>query len=471
MPKIEPTWSDSSASMANDHLLVILNEAGSGNNGFMLESSRLSIGSGESDDVYLSAVGIVPSHLKLVFINGLMTILSAAQKIRVDGKEVISYPVDVQPLQVLSLSPDMHLSYGKKGDTWPAPIPWEISMVVEPERVKKIKVEEKKNSYLHPKEIMQSKHPVAYTMRIAGGVIGVAILMTFLMHAADYFTNKKAVVNPGDVAIDRSASFFEKIKQEDPDRYGGLYIERRGDGALSIKGLIATNEDYRRLASEVRLHSVTSSGNVRLDAMTKDRFIELVNDLISRYPIASHIESDAEGLTIRLFGIKTSAIDLDRLMNELEILGKRIEPKKLKVFTELRSFEQVFDDLSRKFTESPLTKDFQIVLTDRGVRVTGTVAPSAEDISKKITDEVMSEYKEQIPLEFDVKVDRKLNFNLVGLTLDGVTSMATLMQKGRIDTFRIGESVFDAGDLKEIKLGGVILSIGKREIFIPMRQR
>jgi hypothetical protein len=106
-------------------ILVILGGQDESPPGFLLAASRLVIGAGEQDDVFLSGVGVVPSHLQVVYVDGRMTVLSAAQEIRVDGVPVNAFPFDWMPLQVLSLSHDTHVSYGVAGSAWPAVPTWE----------------------------------------------------------------------------------------------------------------------------------------------------------------------------------------------------------------------------------------------------------------------------------------------------------------------------------------------------------
>ena len=78
---------------------------------------------------------------------------------------------------------------------------------------------------------------------------------------------------------------------------------------------------------------------------------------------------------------------------------------------------------------------------------------------------------QRVPLTFDLKVDPKLNFTLVGLTIGGETSTATLVQRGRVESYRLGEAVFGTGELREIRRNGVVIALGRRELFIPMSAR
>ena len=99
--------------------LVVLGGDGDDRPGFMLGDSRLSLGAGAEDDVYLTGVGVVPGHLRLFFLEGRMTLLSASEEVRVDGVAITAFPFDLKPLQVVSLGPDTHLAYGAAGSDWP----------------------------------------------------------------------------------------------------------------------------------------------------------------------------------------------------------------------------------------------------------------------------------------------------------------------------------------------------------------
>jgi hypothetical protein len=82
--------------------------------------------------------------------------------------------------------------------------------------------------------------------------------------------------------------------------------------------------------------------------------------------------------------------------------------------------------------------------------------------------EVQKTFAERLPLTVDLKVDPKLNFSVVSLTQGGDGSTATLVQRGRTQIFRVGEPVFGVGELTDIKSDGVVLALGRREIFIPL---
>ena len=55
--------------------------------------------------------------------------------------------------------------------------------------------------------------------------------------------------------------------------------------------------------------------------------------------------------------------------------------------------------------------------------------------------------------------------------MGGEAASATLVQRGRAETFRVGEMVFGNGELKEIRRNGVVVGLGRRELFIPMSSR
>jgi hypothetical protein len=42
------------------------------------------------------------------------------------------------------------------------------------------------------------------------------------------------------------------------------------------------------------------------------------------------------------------------------------------------------------------------------------------------------------------------------------------MLRGKSQTFRVGDSVFGAGELREVTAEGVVIALGRREMFIPI---
>ena len=110
---------------AHGYLLVILGQPEPDEIGFELSSARLSVGAGENDDVYVSDVGVVPGHVDMIFLDGHVTVLSAAETIYIDGQVVTKFPFDWPPLSTLSFGPDTHLAYGEKGANWPAAPEWD----------------------------------------------------------------------------------------------------------------------------------------------------------------------------------------------------------------------------------------------------------------------------------------------------------------------------------------------------------
>ena len=110
-------------------------------------------------------------------------------------------------------------------------------------------------------------------------------------------------------------------------------------------------------------------------------------------------------------------------------------------------------EIAEELSRSPITREFQFAVGETGGSISGVVAPAAEAEARNLLEHLKQMHGQRMPLTFDVKGDPKLNFSLVGLTLGGEAASATLVQRGRAETFRVGEMVFG------------------NELFIPMSSR
>lgn len=454
-----------------DYTLVILGSGDGVPPGYLLGASRLSLGAGEADDVFLSGVGIVPGHVRMVFLDGQLTLLSASEAVRIDGMAVTDFPVDLQPLQTLSLSADTHLAYGPVGSAWPTPPVWVGEALLSPQEPELVADGE----FAAPARALRTprtvKQKVVHSARLGSVVLGVASLLVVVVVLGNLIWGSREVVNPGELAIDRSEQVLQGLLARDPARFGSVRVHRREDGAIALTGFIDSDAAYRDLADQVRQQVVSSGGNVRLDALTRERLEGLVNDQIGRYPLGSQLDITPEDIELTVYGVQTEAIDSTRLMADLSRLRDRIKPRRMNINIDLQPVEVVTFEVTEQLSKSPITREFQFSVGDAGGVISGVVAPAAEAEARNLLESLTQTLSDRLPLTVDLKVDPKLNFSLVGLTLGGNMATATLLQRGRVETFRVGESVFGTGELKEIRRNGVVVAMGRRELFIPMQTR
>lgn len=492
-----------------EHLLVLLGadqpDADSNDDpgkippGFRLGPSRLSVGAGDRDDVFLSGVGVAPAHLQMVFVDGRITLLSATQEVRLAGTMVEAFPVDWAPLQVLSLSPETHLSYGPAGSVWPKPVAWDRSSASPtdaatgepltgamgeqdlapggyessaPEsgaaRLEASELEDDGGPERFARAPKSRKQAMSRTVRlVASGLVMSAMLVTGLA-VADLTLGQREVVSPSDYAIGRSAKTLSGFLAKEPAQYAGVEISRRDDGAVQLTGFVASEEAYRALAEQVREETVVSDGNVRLDVMTPMRLQALVRDHLARYPLDSRVEVQSDRVRLVVFGVEMDVAVMERLQNELGRLSTRLKPRTLQLEFRVATPDAFFNEVAMALSKSPSTRDMQFTIGDEGGLITGLVAAPVEGEARAALLEVKRSFEGRLPLEIDLKVDPKLNFRVVSLTLGGNQSTATLMQRGKTQTFVVGDPVFGTGELREIKNDGVVVALGRREMFIPL---
>ncbi len=454
-----------------EYTLVILGSGDEVPPGYLLGASRLSLGAGEADDVFLSGVGIVPGHVRMVFLDGQLTVLSASEEVRIQGLTVTTFPVDLQPLQTLSLSPDTHLAYGPLGSAWPSPPLWEATQIVSPQEPDRGIDQDPVAPVRAQRAKRTVKQNVVHSARLGSVVLGVAMLLVVVMVLANLIWGSREVVNPGELAIERSEQVLQELLARDPARLGSVRVQRRNDGVIALTGFIDSEDAYRNLADQVRQQVVSSGGNVRLDALTRERLEGLVNDQIGRYPLGSQLDVTPEEIELTVFGVQTEAIDAARLMADLSRLQERVKPRRMSVNFDLQPVEVVTSEITAQLSKSPITREFQFSVGETGGVISGVVAPAAEAEARRLIETLMQTQSDRLPLSFDLKVDPKLNFSLVGLMMGGDAATATLVQRGRVETFRVGEPVFGTGELKEIRRNGVVVAMGRRELFIPIQAR
>jgi len=462
-------------SAEREFTLVVLGGADDGERpGFHLGASRLSLGAGESDDVFLTGVGVVPGHVQLIFLEGRVTLLAAAEEVRVDGKAVTVFPFELKPLQPISLSPDTHLAYGQVGSPWPPAPTW----VLPQEEAAPDAADAGAGAgaagagaLAAPAAApapMTRRAQMIHGARLASVALGAATVIVVGLVVTDLIWGNREVVNPAEISIDRSEETLKRLLASDPKNYGSVKLTVRPDGALALTGFLDSEAAFRKLAEQVRQEDVNSRGNVRLDAMTSERLSALVKDHLARFPLASRVEVTPSLVQITVFGVLTEQEGVDRIKGDLTRLAARVAPRKLEVEFRVQPADQISNEIINALGRSATTRDLQFRIDDDGGRITGLVAAAVESEARAAVAEVQKTFAERLPLTVDLKVDPKLNFSVVSLTQGGDGSTATLVQRGRTQIFRVGEPVFGVGELTDIKSDGVVLALGRREIFIPL---
>lgn len=467
--RIEP-WT---ADLGEGSVLVVLGSEGGDRPGFMLGDSRLSLGAGTDDDVYLTGVGVVPGHLRLIFLEGRVTLLSAAEAVRVDGKPVETYPLDLKPMQVISLGPDTHLAYGAVASNWPAAPAWQL-----PQETANLVAGSTPDAsgVAHDDEHEIEAAPMSRRARVVHGArwaalaLAAATVMVVGLVVTDLAWGVRETVVPGEVAIDRSEGVLNKWLASEPASYGSVLLTERDDGALSLTGFIDSEEAYRKLAQQVRQQSVSSGGNVRMDVLTETRLEALVRDVLARFPLLGRLDISPERIVVVVSGVKLDPDIMDRIETDLSRLGTRTMPRALAVEFRVQEGYELIQQVSAALNQSPTTRDLRFQIDESGGRIFGLVPAAIEVEALAAAHGIQKAFESQLPVTVDLKVDAKLNFSVVSLTQGGDAPTATLVQRGKVQTFRVGESVFGVGELMDIRIDGVMLALGRREVFIPIRR-
>ena len=275
-------------------------------------------------------------------------------------------------------------------------------------------------------------------------------------------------VVPGEVAIDHSQQVLGQLLASSREIFGSVSLTERNDGVLALTGFIDSEEAYARLAEQVRQQSVSSGGNVRMDVLTPGRLEALVRDTLSRFPLAVRTETTAETIQLNVFGVKLEPEIMARVKSDLSRLAPRVNPKTLKIEFNVQEADKILRDITQSLSKSPATRDLRVELDESGGHIVGTVPAALEKEATAAALAIMKTFETQLPLKISLKFDSKLNFSVVSLTQGGEVSTATLVQRGRAQTFRVGDAVFGVGELTDIRNDGVALALGKREVFIPL---
>jgi hypothetical protein len=230
-------------------------------------------------------------------------------------------------------------------------------------------------------------------------------------------------------------------------------------------------EDHKTfllLADAVRNQAIKTKGNVRFDALSKDKLSEQIKDLIGNYPLKYTITLSGNDIYAEITGIKTPDLDLDNLKNELERINDRVAPRKFHYTITTLDPQDLTKTINAKLASSPLTRNLKFEIKNKTAVIKGVVAASAEERTmvavRNLTNSLMSSY----PVVVDIATDPKINFQVSSVLMGGQGNMAVLTLKGKTDAFKVGDEVFGLGELLEIRKDGVVVSSKSKELFVPV---
>jgi hypothetical protein len=434
---------------------------GDGNVGDLVElhAGRLKIGAAESDDIYLNLVGVAPSHVSLVYLGGHMTVLSAGHELRLDGVVQKQFPFDWNPLQVLTLG-SAHLTYGPEDSAWPE-VP-EIEHEAEPEATAEPEVEE----FVAPVKRTAKEHAVisarrgAIVFATAVGLIVIGLLANLLFGSRD-------IVSPNDLSIEKAYEEISQLLQSDKENFAAIKLEKRIDGALAISGFMEDQKSFLLLADSVRNQAIKTRGNVRFDALSKDKLSEQIKDLIGNYPLRHTMTISGNDIHVDITGVKTPDLDVANLKNELDRINDRITPRVFHHTIQTLDPNDLTKTINAQLASSPLTRNLKFELKNKTPAIRGIVAASAEEQTMQLVRQLTSTMMPRFPITVDITIDQKINFQVSSVVLGGAGAVANITLRGKTESFRVGEQVFGLGELVEIRKDGVVVSSRSKELFVP----
>jgi hypothetical protein len=449
------------SSNAPEMILVPLQADGSVGESFELHPGRFKIGAGEGDDIYLADVGVAPEHVKLIYLDGRITILGADHEVRVNGQVQKNFPFDLEPGHVLTLG-SAHLSYGAPDTEWPG-IP---QIEVEAEEVDE---EEEEELPAPPPPVKRTvKEKAVLSARRGAIVVGSAVGLIVLAILFDFIFGTRNVVSPNDRAIGQAYTQLQELLKSDKN-FATVKLEKRIDGAISVTGFIDDEQSARLLADQIRNQAILTKGNVRYDAMSKDKLSDLIKDTIGNFPLKYNLTLSGNDIFLEITGIKTPDLDTDHLRNELSRIDDRVAPRKFRY--EITTIEpaDLIKAVNAKLIESPLTRNLKFEVQNNTAVIKGVVAASAEEQTlkqvRKITEGLMSTF----PVTVDITTDPKVNFQVSSVMTGGsAPAVAYISQRGKTERFSVGDEVFGVGELLEIRKDGVIVSSRSKELFVPV---
>lgn len=425
-----------------------------------LHPGRLKVGAAETDDVVITSVGVAPSHASFVYIDGHITVLSANHEVRLDGVVQKQFPFEWEPLHVLTLGSE-HLTYGPEESAWPQ-IP-----VIEEALELEAAPEPEVPHYVPPVRRTAKEHAVISARR-GGIVIATAIAVIILGLLVNLFFGSRDIVSPNDRSIEKAYKDINQLLQSDKESFSTVKLEKRIDGALAISGFVDDQKSFMLLADAVRNESINTKGNVRFEAFSKEKLSEQIKDLIGNYPLKYTLTISGNDIYAELTGIKTPDLDVENLKNELGRINDRVAPRVFHYTITTLDPADLTKSVNAKLAASPLMRNLKFEIKNKTAVIKGVVAISAEERTMVAVRNLTSTLMSSFPVVVDIVTDPKIAFQVSSVLMGGQGAIANLTLRGKTETFRVGDEVFNAGELVEIRKDGVIVRSKNKELFVPV---
>ena len=425
-----------------------------------LHPGRLKMGAAESDDIYLNQVGVAPSHVSFVYIDGHITVLSANHELRLNGVVQKQFPFEWEPLQVLTIG-SAHLSYGPEQGPWP-----EVPEIVEGEEVAE-EAPSEEPEYVPPPKRTVKEHAVISARR--GGIIAAtAVGVIILGLGANMLFGSRDLMSPNDRSIEAAYKGIHELLQSDKENLSSVKLEKRIDGALAITGFVDDEKSFSLLADEIRNEAIKTKGNVRFDALSKEKLSDQIKDVIGNYPLKYSLTISGNDIYAEITGIKTPDLDLDNLKNQLDRINDRVDPRVFHYTITTQDPTDLTRSINSQLVASPLTRNLKFEIKNKTAVIKGVVAASAEEQTMAIVRNLTTKQMAGFPVVVDIATDPKINFQVSSILMGAKGGVANLTLRGKSESFVVGNDVFGLGELLEIRKDGVIISSKSKELFVPV---
>jgi hypothetical protein len=424
-----------------------------------LHPGRLSAGAAEKDDIFLNLVGVAPSHINFVFLDGHITVLSANHEVRLGGVVQKVFPFEWEPLHVISLG-SAHLTYGTSQGPWPMVPEMQEQLVEEV-------VELEEEQYVPPPKRTVKEHAVISARRGAI-VVTTAVVVVVLGLATNFLFGSRDIVSPNERSIESAHQDISRLLQSDRQHLSTVKLEKRIDGALSITGFIDDPKSYALLADAIRNESIKTRGNVRFDALSKEKLSEQIKDLIGNYPLKFNLTLSGNDIYTEITGIKTADLDLANLKNQLERINDRVDPRVFHYTITTIDPIELTKTINAKLASSPLTRNIKFDIKSKSATIKGVIAAAAEEKTMPLIRSMVAKEMTSFPVVVDIAIDPKVNFKVSSIVTGAQMAVANLTFRGKTESRSVGEDVFGQGELLEIRKDGVIVGSRSRELFVPV---
>jgi hypothetical protein len=439
--------------------LTSLEEGGGVGDLIELHAGRLKIGAADNDDIFLNLVGVAPNHVSLVYVDGHITVLSAAHEVRLNGVVQTQFPFEWEPLQVLSLG-SAHLTYGSEDGAWPA-IPEIVEGGTSP-----MPVNAEPEFIPPPKRTVKEKAVIS--ARRSGIVAATALVVIALGLGANFLFGSRDLVSPNDRSIEAAYQSIHQLLESDKENLSSVKLEKRIDGALALTGFVDDEKSFSLLSDEIRNQSIKTKGNVRFDALSKEKLSEQIRDLIGNYPLKFTLTISGKDIYAEITGIKTPDLDLDNLKNQLERINDRVEPRVFHYTINTVDPNDLTKSINAQLAASPMTRNLKFEVKNKSATIKGVIAASAEEQTMAVVRALVSKQMNEFPVVVDIAVDPKINFQVSSILMGAKGGVANLTLRGKSDSFVVGDDVFGLGELLEIRKDGIIISSKAKELFVPV---